>query len=234
MAPPDQAATRKPMHWAWLVLVPLLPLVVFCVICGPFLIQESIVRRLEERGVWIVYATPPAKWHQRWLRQVSRFQHFGMTLTEAKLTIEDAQTSQLLPQIMQDLRALPVRIHVDLSGSKQVHEDLQQLQSARVVAVSLRDHPIRAADARLLKALPDLKGLALTRCQLDRAAFQVIGELSGIEELYLEGTNIADADVPALLRLKDLWLISLSNTQVSDAAKEKLLEKFPNLDLTDD
>ncbi len=234
MAPPDQAAARKSVRWVWLVLLPILPLALFCAIFGPFLIQESIARRLESRGVLIIYAISPAKWYQRWLHPVPGFQHFGVRLAEARLQVGDPQTSHLLPQIMRDIRALRVPIHVELTGSKQFHEDLRQLHSARVTIVITRDHPIPAADMRLLQTLPELNCLVLTGCQLDREAFEVIGELPGIETLFLEGTTITDEDIPALLRLKKLQSLSLSNTQVSDSAKENLLEKFPNLDLTDD
>ena len=96
------------------------------------------------------------------------------------------------------------------------------------------DLEIVGVDIFVNEFTPEMTALILTRCEIDRDAFKVIGELAEIEVLYFEGTNIIDEDIPALLPLEKLWLISLSNTQVSDAAKEKLLKKFPNLDLTDD
>jgi len=219
---------------AWLLLVPVLLIAAFCVVFGPFLWEQSIVRRLEANHVQVVYANAAGFWNQPWLRAVPGFQHYGKKLTLAFVNCEQPQTRAGLPQIAKDIRSLRTELDVDLTGSTDLTRDLSLFRSSRIGTLKVRHQEVRARDIAILQTLADLKELHLSNCLLENPDFEEISRLSQLAILTLDGTSISDSSLLPLRRLNKLVFLSLSNTQVSDDAKAQLQDALPNLELTDD
>lgn len=219
---------------AWLLLMPVLLIAAFCVVFGPFLWEQAIVRRLEANDVQVVYVNAAGYWNQPWLRAVPGFQHYGKTLILAFVNCDQPQTRAELPQIARDLRSLRMEIDVDLTGSTDLTRDLSLLRSSRIGTLKVRQQEVRARDIAIVQTLADLKELHLSNCQLDNPAFEEISRLNQLTILTLDGTSISDSSLLPLRRLNKLVFLSLSNTQVSDDAKAQLQDALPHLELTDD
>ena len=67
-----------------------------------------------------------------------------------------------------------------------------------VVAVRLRDLPVTDADLDLVRDLPDLRGLSISRTKVTDAGLAHLTALTKLERLDLDGTNITVAGIKKL------------------------------------
>ena len=74
-----------------------------------------------------------------------------------------------------------------------------------------------------------LQGIIFDECGLNEESFKEIGQLDTLKELFLDGSKITDDEsVSHLTALKNLYLLNLADTQITDRCFESLA-KFPRL-----
>ena len=81
----------------------------------------------------------------------------------------------------------------------------------------------------LEKTAPQLVWLRLGGVKMPPGGWTKIGHLTQLSKLYLERSSVADADLPALMALKQLRYLNLSGTQVT-AKGAAVLSGLPALD----
>lgn len=240
--PATQTSTaRRRIRWRWVITPPILLLAVLCVLFAPYLEREETVRRLHEHGVSVFYGETHGSlphFSYRFIRAVPGMQHYGLPVVAADVYVLPIIRDHL-PQIVRDLESLQIPVELTLEPSTDLTQDLKLLQSKCIVDVCFAARPdnkpiIPQEAVSLLRGMPHLETLSLMYCELDRQAFSEIGNLPSLKALHLDQSSVTDPDLSAFAKLSNLNYLSLSNTYVSDSAKERLQTALPRLDLTDD
>lgn len=232
------ASPHKPTRWwIWIVVPPVVVVTGLSIWLGPYILEEKITRRLEKHDVVFYYKDESKVRHPPiylWLRRMTGLRSIGNPAQQSWVFIDEKLTGKPLQDIAKDLRflALPMRVHVTHSGS--IAGDLETLPRELITDLGIRDLEVPATAVRVIQGMKRLRDLELTGCQLDRQAFEGLGALTELKHLVLDQTTVTDDDLVPLAKLSNLTLLTLSNTQVSDAAKEKLNKSLPNLEISDD
>lgn len=230
MTTPETTSRKKPLRWAWWIVTPAVLLALFFAFFGSHLRRELIVRRLESHGVKIVFLVPCVDLPHH---VIPGLRHYQVPVYSVTVRIEDSRQCAALPELLRDIREIGGMVSVDLSGSDDLERDVRQLP-ATVSHVEVRDREISRSTLHQLGKLTELAGLQLQGCKFDNGA---ITEISNLKQLYvvaLDGSSVTDEGLRHLHGLTKLRMLSLSNTQASEGAKEALCKALPKLDLSDD
>jgi Leucine-rich repeat (LRR) protein len=234
MNTPEGQHLKKPLRWAWYVVPPVLLLTSICIVFGPHIWRQTIIRRLENQGVEILYSAYHVKW---WLETIPGLEHYQDPVTWVKVT-SDRTPGIASEQFWRDVRSLGGNLVVDLSQSQSLNRDLERVPldhvPGRLIDIEIISRNIDAAVLRSLEKVTDLRSLNLNGCHFEAQALNGIDGLKQLSILELDGSSITDEDASRLKGLINLRSLSLSNTQVSDAVKEDLVKALPKLQLSDD
>ncbi len=232
MNTPATRTVKKPLRWVWFVVTPVLLITILLACFGPHLLREAIIRRLEAQGTGVLFNLPPG--HPNWLQTLPGLEHFRVPVHIVMAKISSKDEAARLPQLLRDIRAIGGSLSIDLTGSDDLVRDVERLSESKVFNVEADDREISGAALSRLRNASALTGLCLTKCTFDSEAFAELGRLKTLQLLILDGSSIKDKDLRQLHGLPKLKRISLSNTQVSESAKEDLCKAISGLDLSDD
>lgn len=230
MTIPEVPSGKKPLRWAWCVVIPAVLVALFCIFFGSHLRRELVVRRLESQGVKVVFSVRCVDLPHQAIPGLERYQ---IPIYSVTVRITDRRQCAALPELLRDIREIGGMVSVDLSGSDDLERDIGRLP-ATVYHIDVSDREISRSALHQLGKLTELAGVGLQGCKFDNEALAEIGHLKQLYVLALDGSSITDAGLRHLHGLTKLCMLSLSNTQVSESAKEALCKALPKLDLSDD
>lgn len=224
--------SKKPLWWAWFVVLPAVLLTGLMALIGPYLWRESLVRSLELKGVKVVRLYDPRR-PQYLFELIPAFENWQRPVHLVR--IERKRIAQgILPEILADLQTFDPRIVVDLSGSPQVNQDLQELEGEHLWELDLSDQLLDAESFQRLAKIGRVDFLRLGACRFENSDLAKLSEVPGVREIFLDGSSLDDEGLSSLRGVQKLKALSLSNTQVSEEAKQRLCTALPQLNLSDD
>lgn len=227
MNAPDTPTRKKPLRWAWFVVPPVVVVMLLVVFCGPLLLREVIVRRLEAQGAIVTYDT--GTWH---------FKPSGVARWGLAVKAVEAERRQLrsngLTEIVRGASQIDAALRVDLFGSGTLQQDLDDLAPARKLDLSLTGRELQQKTLQQLGNIPGMASLDLSGCTFDNHDLAALESLKELRFLNLDNSAINDEGLRRLKVLKNLLSVSVSNTQVSDSAKAALSHSLPEMNLSDD
>lgn len=162
--------------------------------------------------------------------------HLGLPYTDLNhvrqtLDVYAPAKGERRPVVVREKRIPPFLIlHVaDRPDSRAQLDKLKKLGARitlddrqRVIVVNLGERKVTDDDLALLRGLPHLQELDLTRTRITGAGLANLKDLKTLRKLYLTDTKVDDAGLAPLKDLKNLELVGLSGTSISDAAFDHL------------
>lgn len=223
----DALIPKKPLRWAWFVVPPVVVVMLFAVFCGPFLLREAIVRRLESLGATVTYDTGTRHY------MPSGLARWGLAVKAVEADRRQLRSNGLA-EIVRGASQIDAVLRVDLFGSGSLQQDLDDLAPARKLDLSLTRCVLQQKTLQQLGNIMGMASLDLSGCTFDNRDLAALESLKELRFLNLDNSAIDDEGLLRLQVLKNLLSVSVSNTQVSDSAKEALSHSLPKMNLSDD
>ncbi|QDV41760.1 Leucine Rich repeats (2 copies) [Stieleria neptunia] len=142
------------------------------------------------------------------------------------LTLRD--NPQLDSGVLRFVRELPGLTELRLEGNVVQAADLEHLSTLKLERLHLSNARIAdGAMAALAEACPDLKQLGVAKSNLDDAAMPAIGKLKQLEWLWLYGTPISDDGLAELDDLKHLKNVYVNADTVTAQGQQRFQQQHP-------
>lgn len=193
-----------------------------------------VIRRVQAHGGEVLFS-PYRSLHS--LTNVPGLENYQVPIAFTRLTADGEQDSQFA-KLVRDAVELGGGLRVNLSTAQDVTRCLESLPKdsvlGRKIDVIILGREITEGDLAALEGVPDLNWLALVNCKFAVTTGMRIENLRQVTDLNLDDSTIDDAAITNMRSMNNLHSLTLSNTQVSEAAKVELQQALPGLQLTDD
>ena len=221
---------RRPGRWL-LVLTPLVVTVALAVLAFPRWRANALRDELKSRevDVWTEPGGPQwlgASWKGRWFEDVVAVGFGGL-----RYTLSRDELKSFLPRLRHFPRLKAV------SFARLPHDlDLAFLhQLPQLEHFSCNTPQIDDEDLRAVGACRRLRTLDLNSTGVSDAGLRHLEGLTDLRALILDGTQVGDEGMGWIAEhLPSLELLSVSNTEVTDQGLQPLIDRFPELAVTDD
>lgn len=113
--------------------------------------------------------------------------------------------------------------------TRQGDEILQYLAALEELKNLAINAPLTDRGMEILATLPKLESLALVDIDVSRSGIASLAASSSLTSLRFDGGSIGDADIDSIAELKRITEVTLSQTQVSQAGRNRLAKLRPDI-----